>query len=627
MPTRQLPASIRYNNPGAQWPGPVATKFGSTGSDRIGGGNLIARFPSPVNGAAAHIALLDRSYTGITLSQAVRKWTGGTSDPSGYIQSVAKAAGIKPDTVLTHDMFANPKFALPFAQAMAGEEAGQSGTLTPEQWQQGYDMAFPSTGQPTVEIPTGSGARSRTPLEVNAGDTSHDPGSISTGGDFTLGGDNSLGSDLNAEFTGQQYSEPIASYPETDAASFTPLPSNYPYGEPTVETPTATATPTAGVSSGNLDSEPSLFPDATGANSFNEWWKTPTDAPASVTVNAGDGGSIWQGEDALGSFGGDTSLGNDLSAGLSDMGFGSGYPAPEATAPEAPFSPTPPPTGGSPVDPGTLPQDYEWTTSSGDRRYLPGSEPAAPTRTVSGLDLRTFGAPPTDNSLTLGAYLSTPLANMNFGGGYPNVESGTTVDQRLTDQQMIEQQRQEMGLSTQRDSSGNYIDVRNNALSNPSDNQPTYGDTLDPNTEPDSRYPGTTGDPFYNGEAAAPEVRTALDPTTGEVRLNSGSPSFGIIGQFGLPLHVTPTARTQNFNYGYGQSLNSQENAGLMASTQFGGNTNVQRVDDEERVANSEFGSHKRGQSSSRYKQFMDRYGLTGVHTSAALTAGATGGG
>jgi hypothetical protein len=58
------PASFRYNNPGAQYPSTEAARFGQTGYGIIGGGHKIARFPSPVNGAAANFDLLYRNYTG-----------------------------------------------------------------------------------------------------------------------------------------------------------------------------------------------------------------------------------------------------------------------------------------------------------------------------------------------------------------------------------------------------------------------------------------------------------------------------------------------------------------------------------------------------------------------------------
>lgn len=59
------PASIRYNNPGAQWPGQSSKKFGADGYATIGGGNQIAIFSDPVNGGAAQFDLLSRNYTGL----------------------------------------------------------------------------------------------------------------------------------------------------------------------------------------------------------------------------------------------------------------------------------------------------------------------------------------------------------------------------------------------------------------------------------------------------------------------------------------------------------------------------------------------------------------------------------
>jgi len=64
LPVTKEPASIRYNNPGAQYPSARAAAFGQTGYGIIGGGHKIARFPSPVNGAAANFDLLCRHENG-----------------------------------------------------------------------------------------------------------------------------------------------------------------------------------------------------------------------------------------------------------------------------------------------------------------------------------------------------------------------------------------------------------------------------------------------------------------------------------------------------------------------------------------------------------------------------------
>jgi hypothetical protein len=72
-----VPASFRYNNPGAQFPSNGAARFGQIGYGSLLGGRFkIALFPSPVNGAAANFDLLYRMYTGMTIGAAGTKWTG-----------------------------------------------------------------------------------------------------------------------------------------------------------------------------------------------------------------------------------------------------------------------------------------------------------------------------------------------------------------------------------------------------------------------------------------------------------------------------------------------------------------------------------------------------------------------
>lgn len=140
---RRVPAAIRYNNPGAMWPGPSSRKFGSNQWVRLTDRqrNKIAVFPDMVSGAAAHFDLLNRRYTGKTLSSAIRTWSGNNS-PKSYTDRVAKSLGISPSTVLTKDMLRDPKFAVPFAQSMAGVEAGRQYPMTPEQWRQAHGKAF-----------------------------------------------------------------------------------------------------------------------------------------------------------------------------------------------------------------------------------------------------------------------------------------------------------------------------------------------------------------------------------------------------------------------------------------------------------------------------------------------------
>jgi cell wall-associated NlpC family hydrolase len=135
--TRQInvagnqPASFRYNNPGAQYPSAEAARFGQIGYGIIGGGHKIAAFPSPVNGAAANFDLLYRKYTGMEVGAAGAKWTGqhGFGVP-GYDSSM----------MLTKEMVADAKQAIPIMKAFAGRESGKGTNLTEEQWKQAHDM-------------------------------------------------------------------------------------------------------------------------------------------------------------------------------------------------------------------------------------------------------------------------------------------------------------------------------------------------------------------------------------------------------------------------------------------------------------------------------------------------------
>jgi hypothetical protein len=151
----QPPASIRYNNPGAQYPGPSARKFGSIGTEVIGGGHKIAVFDDPVRGAAAQFDLLDRGYAGMTLGQAIQKWSGGNSSPA-YAAHISKATGIPLDSKLTPEMLRDPNVAVPFAKASADWEAGGKYPMTDEQWKAAHAMAFggqqPSSGTAVAGI-------------------------------------------------------------------------------------------------------------------------------------------------------------------------------------------------------------------------------------------------------------------------------------------------------------------------------------------------------------------------------------------------------------------------------------------------------------------------------------------
>lgn len=120
--------------------GPVARQFGASGSQSLPGGNNAAVFDDPVNGAAAHFSLLGKNYSGMPLSGAIAKWSGGNSSPA-YTGFIAKQTGLSPDTVLTPELLSGPQ-GLALAKAQAHWEAGKAYPLSDEQWQAAQAKAF-----------------------------------------------------------------------------------------------------------------------------------------------------------------------------------------------------------------------------------------------------------------------------------------------------------------------------------------------------------------------------------------------------------------------------------------------------------------------------------------------------
>lgn len=138
------PPTIRYNNPGAMYPGPSARRFGGKAVQVIGGGHLIAVFPDPVSGAAAMFDLLHRSYTGMPLADAIEKWSGG-NDVDTYVRRVVAMAKIKPREDLTKEMIETPEKAIPLARAMAKHEAGREYPMDDAEWAEAHARALPKT--------------------------------------------------------------------------------------------------------------------------------------------------------------------------------------------------------------------------------------------------------------------------------------------------------------------------------------------------------------------------------------------------------------------------------------------------------------------------------------------------
>lgn len=139
-----IPASIRNRNPGAMYPGKSATKFGSTSYETLkskDGVHKIATFPTSIHGAAAQFDLLSRVYTGMTIEKAITKWCGNFYAPT-YLKVLKDRADVTPETVLTRAMLADHEFAIPFAKAMAWQEAGCDFPLKDDEWLEAHQMAL-----------------------------------------------------------------------------------------------------------------------------------------------------------------------------------------------------------------------------------------------------------------------------------------------------------------------------------------------------------------------------------------------------------------------------------------------------------------------------------------------------
>lgn len=141
VPLSAAPASVRHNNPGAMWyvggwQKKYGAEFGQALNDGLGQGNQIARFPTPVHGAAAQFHLLS-NYARSTVRQGIGRWSGGNNVPA-YL-AVLRRNGFDPGQKIG-DILADPETAVRFAQAMASHEAGRQFTLPDEGWLEAYDM-------------------------------------------------------------------------------------------------------------------------------------------------------------------------------------------------------------------------------------------------------------------------------------------------------------------------------------------------------------------------------------------------------------------------------------------------------------------------------------------------------
>lgn len=147
-----IPASIRYNNPGAMWGGnAISRKWGEVGNVALNDGlhqnNHIAVFKDVVHGAAAQFDLwhTSKNYHNQPLQHAIRTWSGGNSWPE-YVRLISKQVpSLTASTIITDEILSGP-IGLALVKAQAQMEAGRVYPMTDAQWRQAQVLVFPHKG-------------------------------------------------------------------------------------------------------------------------------------------------------------------------------------------------------------------------------------------------------------------------------------------------------------------------------------------------------------------------------------------------------------------------------------------------------------------------------------------------
>jgi len=162
------PAAIRYKNPGAMWPGPTATKWGSkrwiylsdgTGQGGNGMGNKIAIFDNWVDGICAQLDLWRTSprYRDKKLKDALAVWSGGNHVES-YIKFVTtRIPGMTRDTVMDEAFWRSPN-GVRFLKVQAHHEAGKPMPVADADWAEAQRRVFGLKRPPVSTTKKASGS-------------------------------------------------------------------------------------------------------------------------------------------------------------------------------------------------------------------------------------------------------------------------------------------------------------------------------------------------------------------------------------------------------------------------------------------------------------------------------------
>lgn len=175
------PAAIRHKNPGAMWPGPIATKWGSTkwvylndgtGQGGNGKGNKIATFDNWVDGICAQLDLWRSSprYRNKRFADAIAIWSGGNNVPA-YIRYVKTRIPEMDENTIMNDAFWRGPLGIKFLQVQAGHEAGKKIPATDAEYREAQRRVFKGVTAQTTKKSTGSvvGGGSATTAAVQQG--------------------------------------------------------------------------------------------------------------------------------------------------------------------------------------------------------------------------------------------------------------------------------------------------------------------------------------------------------------------------------------------------------------------------------------------------------------------------
>jgi hypothetical protein len=175
----QLPASIRHKNPGAMGLGKSAKLFGATTNTKLGDGNVIATFPTSVDGAGAMFHLLrSPAYLGLSIWSALHKWGDGQAledkgrkeegkaRTDGYADSIERRSSFSRYDRITADWLENPDKATEFGKAMAWHETGGEYPMTPEQWREAHDEFMTAMRGGLIQIDRVKPQPETAPLEL-----------------------------------------------------------------------------------------------------------------------------------------------------------------------------------------------------------------------------------------------------------------------------------------------------------------------------------------------------------------------------------------------------------------------------------------------------------------------------